>query len=81
MENLCVDEISTMIYNNLMKGKAFAVIESIIKIILLCFPLVNSYTLNKMKINNEETVINDMTTTPIDNFVTSEGNMKNYEPA
>ena len=34
-----------------------------------------------MKINNEETVINDMTTTPIDNFVTSEGNMKNYEPA
>ena len=81
VENLCVDEISTMIYNNLMKGKAFAVIESIIKIILLCFPLVNSYTLNKMKINNEETVINDMTTTPIDNFVTSEGNMKNYEPA
>ena len=30
---------------------------------------------------NEETVINDMTTTPIDNFVTSEGNMKNYEQA
>lgn len=81
MENLCIDEVSTMIYKHLMKGKTFVVIESIIKILLLCFPLVNSYILNKMTINNEEEVIYNMTTTPIDNFVTTEGNMKNYEPA